>query len=98
MKPSAYFINTARAEIVDADALYKILSEKKIAGCAFDGFYQEPIDLSTNEAKLLSLDNFILTPHTAHFAYEGTERVENMCINNLTQIFEGKHCDSIVTK
>lgn len=98
MKPSAYFINTARAEIVDYEVLYKILSEKKIAGCAFDGFYQEPIDLNSKEAKLLALDNFILTPHTAHFAYEGTERVEKMCVNNLNQIFEGKPCDSIVTK
>lgn len=98
MKPSAYFINTARAEVVDYEALYKILSEKKIAGCAFDGFYQEPIDLSSKEAELLALDNFILTPHTAHFAYEGTERVEKMCINNLNQIFEGKPFDSIVIK
>ncbi|MCI9434299.1 MAG: hypothetical protein HFI86_03340 [Bacilli bacterium] len=98
MKPSAYLINTARAEIIDYEALYKILNTNKIAGCAFDGFYQEPIDLNAKEAKLLSLNNFILTPHTGYFAYEGTERVENMCINNLIQIFDNKPCNSIITK
>ena len=98
MKPNAYLINTARAEIINSDALYEVLSHNKIAGCAFDGFYQEPIDLGTNEAKLLTLDNFILTPHTAHFAFEGTERVENMCVSNLVQIFNEKPCDSIVIK
>lgn len=98
MKPSAYLINTARAEIIDAKALYELLSQNKIAGCAFDGFYQEPVKLDTEEAKLLSLNNFILTPHTGHFAFEGTERVEKMCINNLTQIFDDKPCNSIVTK
>lgn len=90
MKPSTYLINTARAEIIDANALYEVLSQNKIAGCAFDGFYQEPVKLDTEEAKLLSLNNFILTPHTGHFAIEGTERVEKMCINNLTQIFDDK--------
>lgn len=98
MKPSAYLINTARAEIIDANALYELLSQNKIAGCAFDGFYQEPVKLDTEEANLLSLNNFILTPHTGHFAFEGTERVEKMCINNLTQIFDDNPCNSIVTK
>ena len=98
MKPSAYLINTARAEIIDYEALYKILNTKKIVGCAFDGFYQEPVDVNTKEAKLLSLENFILTPHTGYFAYEGVERVEKMCINNLIQIFDNKPCNSVVSK
>lgn len=100
MKKDAYFINTARAEIVDANALYNCLKNNQIAGCAFDGFYQEPVDLTTEEANLLTLPTgkFILTPHTGYNAIEGTTRVENMCIENLIQIFNSEPCKGIVTK
>lgn len=100
MKETAYFINTARAEIVEADALYKVLKNGLIAGCAFDGFYKEPIDLSTEEAKLLTLPTgkFLLTPHTGYNAVEGTTRVKKMCIENLLQILNNKPCKSIVNK
>ncbi len=100
MKKHAFLINTARAEIVDADALYNKLKNNDFAGCAFDGFYQEPVDLKTNEAKLLTLPNgkFLLTPHTGYNAIEGTKRVEDMCIENLIQIFNNESCKGIVIK
>lgn len=100
MKSHAYLINTARAEVVDAEALYNVLKNDKIAGCAYDGFYQEPVDLSTSEAKLLTLPvgKFTLTPHTGYNAIEGTTRVENMCIENLFQVFHNEPCKSIVSK
>lgn len=87
MKPSSYLINTARAEIVDHEALYNALTDNKIAGCAFDGFYEEPIDLSKNSSKLLSLPTgkFLLTPHTGYNAVEGDARVKKMCIDNLLE-------------
>jgi D-3-phosphoglycerate dehydrogenase len=59
MKPGAYIINCARGGIVDEEALYKALKEKKIAGAALDVFIKEP----PFDSKLLSLDNIILTPH-----------------------------------
>lgn len=98
MKKEALLINTARAEIIDADALYNVLSNNLIAGCAFDGFYKEPIDLSIRESKLLTLPTgkFILTPHTGYNAMEGTKRVEKMCIDNLLKIKNNEPCSSIV--
>lgn len=100
MKPSSYLINTARAEIVDSEALYNILNNNLIAGCAFDGFYEEPIDLSKNTAKLLSLPTgkFLLTPHTGYNAIEGDARVKKMCINNLLEFFNTGNSNSIVNK
>lgn len=100
MKESAYFINTARAEIVDSDSLYEVLENKKIAGCAFDGFYSEPVDFSKKESKLLSLPDgcFLLTPHTGYNAIEGEGRVEKMCIENLLQVFQGNDCSSIINR
>ena len=43
MKPTAYFINTGRAGLVDQDALAKALGDKKIMGAALDVFYTEPL-------------------------------------------------------
>lgn len=100
MKPNALLINTARAEIVDAEALYESLSNDKIAGCAFDGFYTEPIDMNSAEAKLLHLptEKFILTPHTGYNAVEGDERVKKMCIANLKEMFATETSKNIVNK
>ena len=42
MKTSAYLINVARAHIVDKEALFLALSNKEIAGAAFDVYWDEP--------------------------------------------------------
>ncbi len=60
MKPTAYFINTARGPIVDQKALTKVLQERKIAGAGLDVLEQEPPD---PDDPILTLDNVILAPH-----------------------------------
>lgn len=60
MKPTAYFVNVARGEIVDEHALIRVLQEHRIAGAGLDVFETEPLP---RESPLLNLDNVILTPH-----------------------------------
>ncbi|VBB07267.1 d-isomer specific 2-hydroxyacid dehydrogenases signature 3 [Lucifera butyrica] len=62
MKPTAYFINVARGEIIDEAALIEALQQKQIAGAALDVYYTEPLP---STSPLLKLDNVILTPHLA---------------------------------
>lgn len=60
MKPSAYFINTARGPIVQHDALVKALKEQWIAGAGIDVFPTEP---PPPNDPLFALDNVIVAPH-----------------------------------
>lgn len=60
MKPSAFFINTARGKIVNEQDLYRALSEHWIRGAALDVFQQEPV---SPDNPLFSLENLIVTPH-----------------------------------
>ena len=72
MKPTAFFINTARGPIVDEQALYPVLAQNKIAGAAIDVFEQEPTPASN---PLLKLDNIIVTPHHICFTDECIDTV-----------------------
>jgi phosphoglycerate dehydrogenase-like enzyme len=60
MKPTAYFINTARGPIVDQKALTEVLKAHRIAGAGLDVLEQEPPD---PDDPILKLDNVILAPH-----------------------------------
>ncbi len=60
MKPTAFFVNTARGPIVNEKALYQALSAGTIAGAAIDVFEEEPTPVDN---PLLKLDNLIVTPH-----------------------------------
>src|SRR5262245_54832027 len=73
MKPTAYFVNTARGPIVDEQAPYHALASRRIAGAAIDVFEQEPTPPSN---PLLELDNIVVTPHHVCLTDE--------CINTVT--------------
>lgn len=60
MKPAAYLLNTARGGIVDEDALYDALKNRRLAGAALDCFDQEPV---TAPSRFGDLDNVLLAPH-----------------------------------
>ena len=86
MKPSAYFINTARGGIHDEDALADALCAGKIAGAGLDVFLKEPPDPSH---PLLNMDNVIASPHIAGMTVETmTEMCEATALQWLT-IFDG---------
>lgn len=62
MKKTAYFINTARAGLVDEEALVKALQQREIGGAALDVFAEEPLRVGH---PFLALDNITITPHSA---------------------------------
>ena len=77
MKPTSYLINTARAEIVEEDALREALEQHWLSGAALDVFYREP---PMPDDWILTLDNVTLTPHMAGTTYDAyTNSVKIMC-------------------
>jgi D-3-phosphoglycerate dehydrogenase len=85
MKPTAILINTSRGELVDEEALYTSLANKEIAFAAQDVFSSEPPD---KEEKLLTLDNFILTPHIGAYTNEAVEKMVMISTRNLLDMLE----------
>ncbi len=71
MKRTALLINNARGPIVNEEALYRALSEKRLAGAALDVFNEEPL---AQDSPLRQLDNVILTPHLSS-STEETQRL-----------------------
>lgn len=67
MKPSAYFISTARGGIHREDDLAQALRERRIAGAGLDVFLQEP---PQSDHPLLAFDTVLATPHTAGMTEE----------------------------
>jgi D-3-phosphoglycerate dehydrogenase len=73
MKKDAMFIDCARGGVADEEALYTALKEGRIAGAALDVFEKEPTTIETTP--LLSLNNFICTPHLGASTSEAQENV-----------------------
>lgn len=92
MKPTAYFLNLARGEIVDEDGLVRALQEQRLAGAALDVRTQEPPGASA----LAAMDNVILTPHIAAFTREGQERVVRAVCGDVARVLEGHPAKNFV--
>lgn len=87
MKPTAYFFNTARAALVDEDALFNALKDKKIAGAGLDVFGIEPVD---SDNRFLELDNVTVTPHAGGSTFDSEIRQSLMIASDIESYLNNK--------
>lgn len=85
MKPTAFFVNTARGELVDEAALHAALTQGVIAGAGIDAFDAEPPVGSA----LLALDNVVLAPHAASMDEAAERLMADACIDNILTLRDG---------
>jgi len=93
MNKAAFLINTSRGPVVDQQALYEALKEKRIAGAALDVFQQEPI---ASEDPMLKLSNVVLTPHIGTATVETRLAMALTAIDDVIRVLNGKEPTNLV--
>lgn len=101
LKPSAFLINPARAQIIDEQALYEALRDRIFAGAALDPWWHYP---KTNECVAPSrfpfaeLDNVIMTPHTSGSTIETFDRRMQVVADNLNRFLRGEPVINVIAE
>ena len=97
MKPTAFFVNTARGRIVDEPALVAALREGQIAGAGLDVYWQEPpIGEPAPSPALFELPNVVLTPHIGSATREARDAMTMAVVSNLRAMIEGERPPNVV--
>jgi phosphoglycerate dehydrogenase-like enzyme len=87
MRPDAYLLNTARGGIVEENALFEALKNRRIGGAALDCFAQEPV---TSPHRFGELDNVILAPHSIAWTDELFRDIGRAACQVMVDLSQGK--------
>ncbi|KRM97456.1 dehydrogenase [Liquorilactobacillus aquaticus DSM 21051] len=83
------FINVARGESVNEEALLDALDKGLIKGAGLDVLSSEKPDLEGHP--LLNRPNVILTPHAAFYSVDSVTDLQRISCQNVVRFFEGEH-------
>lgn len=87
MKPTALFVNTARAALTDEDALYEMLADGRLAGAALDVLDVEPLQPGN---RFLALENTVVTPHIAGATVDVTRHQSEIVVDAIERHLRGE--------
>lgn len=93
MKPGAFLINVARAEIVEEGALYEALASGKLGGAALDVWYrypQAPGPAAPATREFSTLGNIIMTPHISGWTEGMIEARTRLIVDNIERVARGE--------
>jgi phosphoglycerate dehydrogenase-like enzyme len=93
MKPTAAVVNVSRAEIIDEDALYRALLERRIAGAALDVWYRYPKEAGPTlpaRRPFHELDNVLMTPHVSGWTDGMLEARAKLIAENIQRTARGE--------
>lgn len=93
MQRDAWIINVARGRLVDDTALIRALRDNRIGGAALDAFRDEPLPQSS---PYWSLENVIVTPHTAWSSARVLDRSIDLFCDNLVRYSRGEPLRNVV--
>lgn len=99
MKPTAFLVNVARAEIFDEAALYRALADGRIAGAALDVWYHYPTTAAPTPPATQpfhTLANVIMTPHISGWTEGMLAARARLIADNIRRIADGRPpCNAI---
>lgn len=85
LQPQAYIVNTSRGEVIDENALTRMLERNELAGAGLDVFEHEP----AVNPKLQALENVVLLPHMGSATIEGRIDMGEKVIINIKTFADG---------
>ena len=85
LPPQAYIVNTSRGEVIDENALARMVEKGEIAGAGLDVFEHEP----AVSPKLLQAENVVLLPHMGSATIEGRIAMGEKVIINIKTFVDG---------
>ncbi len=88
LRPEAYVVNTARGEVIDENALVRMIAAGEIAGAGLDVFEHEPA-VSPRLAKLAREGKVVLLPHMGSATVEGRIDMGEKVIINIKTFMDG---------
>ena len=88
LRPEAYVVNTARGEVIDENALIRMIAADEIAGAGLDVFEHEPA-VNPKLAKLAKTGKVVLLPHMGSATVEGRIDMGEKVIINIKTFMDG---------
>ncbi len=87
MKPGVVYINTARAQLHDTDALVEALGSGQVGGAGLDHFVGEHLPA---DHPLITMPNVVLTPHIGGATWDTEARQSQMVADDLERLLKGE--------
>jgi glyoxylate reductase len=88
LRPEAYVVNTARGEVIDENALIRMITDEEIAGAGLDVFEHEPT-VNPKLARLARSGKVVLLPHMGSATLEGRIDMGEKVIINIRTFMDG---------
>jgi len=88
IRPEAYIVNTARGEVIDENALARLIADGKIAGAGLDVFEHEPA-VNPKLLRLARTGKVVLLPHMGSATLEGRIDMGEKVIVNIRAFLDG---------
>ena len=100
MRPTAYLINVGRGPVIDEEALYRALKERRIAGACIDTWYAYPTDSEPaprpSRFPFHELDNVLMTPHMSGWTFGTRRRRQQAMAENVNRLRAGRPLRNVV--